>query len=90
MHFYENLIQQKLLGASPNGRTGQVKSGPRCHPDIQEQVHVQGGLPQAWSLGYKDETRQRDVNEPRKVFGWAGYSYPSGPGPKYGVYGLHS
>ena len=46
VRFCENGIIQKLAGIPELG--GQ---GPRPHQGVWQQVHVQGGLPQTWSLG---------------------------------------
>ena len=44
-HYCENFVTQKLLATPEWGGAGQVRLGPRPHPDVRDQVHVR--LPQA-------------------------------------------
>ena len=52
VHFWENFIKQKLKNAPNLVGAGQVRSGPRPHPGVQQEVQVQGGLLWPWSLGH--------------------------------------
>ena len=51
VHFRENFIKQKLKNGPNFEGAGQVRSGPIPHLDVWQEVQVQGGPLQPYTLG---------------------------------------